>query len=86
VTDPIPRAVARMFNFATAWVDAQWGEWGASPEAAQGTRCPAPPYSPTLMANGGTARWSMRQRPTSLAHLAVWAGIGILSTWPVPRA
>ena len=42
--DPIPRAVARMFNSVTAWVDAQWGEWGASPEAAQGTRRPLPFY------------------------------------------
>ena len=33
-----------MFNSVTAWVDAQWGEWGASPEAAQGTRRPLPFY------------------------------------------
>ena len=62
-----------MFNFVTAWVDAQWGEWGASPEAAQGTRCPPSPIARPLWQTGPPGGQS-GSGPPSLAHPAVGSG------------
>jgi hypothetical protein len=71
-----------MFNSVTAWVDVQWGEWGASPEAARGTRCPLPPMARPLWQTGPPGGQSGSGPPLWRTRRS-GQGIGILSTWPV---